>query len=98
MNKRLVILLSMVSLLLLAATAMAFNAPAQGDFAFDLYDIAVNDVLKGPIGFVGAILAFVTAAVLAIRQMIVPAVGTVLGGVFLLKADALITGLGALIL
>ena len=84
-------------LVLMAASAFAFTAPASGDFMYDLYDIGVNSILNGPIGFVGAILAFVAAAVLAIRQMILPAAGTVLAGVFLLKASSLITGLGALI-
>ena len=58
---------------------------------------ASASVYVGPIGFVGAIMAFVAAAVLAIRQMVLPAVGTILAGVFLLKADTLVAGLGAMI-
>ena len=80
-----------------AGSALAFNAPASGDFMYELYDVAVNRILTGPIGFVGAIMAFVAAAVLAIRQMVLPAVGTILAGVFLLKSNTLIDGLGALI-
>ena len=89
-------LLSML-MVAVAGTAMAFTAPVATDFMYDLYDVAVNDILTGPIGFVGAIMAFVAAAVLAIRQMVLPAVGTILAGVFLLKADTLVAGLGAMI-
>ena len=92
--KKLVLLALMV---LVATSAFAFSTPASGDFMYDLYDIGVNDILNGPIGFVGAILAFVAAAILAIRQMVLPAAGTILAGVFLLKASSLITGLGAMI-
>ena len=83
---------------LLAATrANAFNAPAAGTFAFDIYDIGVNQILKGPIGFAAGVGSMVAAAVMAIRQMLLPAAATVLGGAFLLKADSVVTSLGALI-
>jgi len=83
---------------LLAATrANAFNAPAAGTFAFDIYDIGVNQILKGPIGFAAGVGSMVAASVMAIRQMLLPAVATVLGGAFLLKADSVVTSLGALI-
>jgi len=36
----------------LPADVAAWNAPAQGSFAWDVYDIAVNKMLNGPIGFV----------------------------------------------
>lgn len=93
-----IILLALVVLLAAAGTAMAFTAPAATDFFYDIYDIGVNKMLKGPIGFVAGIMAMVAAAVLAIRQMILPAAGTVLAGIFLLKADTLVTSLGALIM
>lgn len=91
-------LLATLALVLLATSAMAFTAPVAGDFMFDLYDIAVNNILQGPIGFVGAIMAFVLAAILGMRQMIMPAVGTLLAGVFLLQADTIITALGAVVM
>lgn len=93
-----IILLALVVLLVSAGAALAFTAPAAGDFFYDVYDVGVNKMLKGPIGFVGGIVAMVAAAVLAIRQMILPAAGTVLAGIFLLKADTLVTSLGALII
>ncbi|WP_429885532.1 hypothetical protein [Geoalkalibacter halelectricus] len=98
MKKPYLILSAMITMLLIAASAMAFTAPAEGDFMYDLYRIGVEEILQGPIGFLGAILACVASAIMAIRQMILPAVGTFLAGVFLLKSDAMITGLGALIM
>ena len=44
--------------LLIAGTASAFiPVPAAGSFAFDIYDVAVNQVLNGPIGFTGGVAA-----------------------------------------
>ena len=31
---------------------LAWTAPTTGSFAYDVYDVAVNKILKGPIGFV----------------------------------------------
>jgi len=83
--------------LLISANAMAMAVPAAGSFAYDLYDIGVNQILLGPIGFVAGVACMVFAAILAIRQMILPAAGVVLGGAFLLKADAVVQTVGAMI-
>lgn len=83
--------------LLISANAMAMAVPAAGSFAYDLYDIGVNQILLGPIGFVAGVACMVFAAILAIRQMILPAAGVVLGGAFLLKADAVVQTIGAMI-
>jgi hypothetical protein len=78
--------------------AMAMTVPAAGSFAYDLYDIGVNQILLGPIGFVGGVGVMVIAAILAVRQMILPAACAVLGGAFLLKADTVVSSMGAMIL
>ena len=83
--------------LLISANAMAMTVPASGSFAYDLYDIGVNQILLGPIGFVAGVASMVFAAILAIRQMILPAAGVVLGGAFLLKADSVVQTIGATI-
>jgi len=83
--------------LLMSANAMAMTVPAAGSFAYDLYDIGVNQILLGPIGFIAGVACMVFAAILAIRQMILPAAGVVLGGAFLLKADSVVQTIGALI-
>jgi hypothetical protein len=81
----------------LTANAMAMTVPAAGSFAYDLYDIGVNQILLGPIGFIAGVACMVFAAILAIRQMILPAAGVVLGGAFLLKADSVVQTIGAVI-
>jgi nitrate reductase gamma subunit len=83
--------------LLLPGKVMAMAVPAAGSFAYDLYDIGVNQILLGPIGFIAGVACMVFAAILAIRQMILPAAGVVLGGAFLLKADSVVQTIGALI-
>ncbi len=82
---------------LMAVDAMALTAPSTGTFAYDLYDIGINQILKGPIGFVAGVACMVLAAVLAVRQMLLPAVCCVLGGAFLLKADSVVETIGAII-
>ena len=83
--------------LMAATNAFALATPAAGSFAYDLYDIGVNQMLLGPVGFVGGCSVMVLAAILAIRQMLLPAAGAVLGGAFLLKADTVVQSVGALI-
>src|SRR3546814_2470800 len=43
---------------LLAASVHAFTAPVAGDLGYDIYDIVVNQGVKGPLGFVGGVAAF----------------------------------------
>jgi hypothetical protein len=76
--------------------SFAIEVPASGTFAYDLYDIAVNKILKGPIGYVGGMAAMVVGAISLIGGRILTAVPCVLGGAALLKADTLIQGLGLL--
>lgn len=92
------IIMALTVLCLVAATnTLAMTTPASGSFAYDLYDIGVNQILLGPIGFVGGVACMVFAAIMAIRQMLLPAAGVILGGAFLLKADAVVQSVGAVI-
>jgi hypothetical protein len=91
-------LVMIAALCLVSSNAMAMTVPAAGSFAYDLYDIGVNQILLGPIGFVAGVACMVFSAILAIRQMILPAAGVVLGGAFLLKADAVVQTIGAMII
>ena len=77
-----------------AQDLLAITAPASGTFAYDIYDIAVNSILKGPIGFVGGLGAIVFGAVNAIRGQVLPAIPSILGGAALIKADSIVTSLG----
>ena len=83
--------------LMKAGNALAMTVPVTGSFAYDLYDIGVNQILLGPVGFTGGVACMCVAAILAIRQMILPAAGVVLGGAFLLRANTVVETIGALI-
>jgi len=83
--------------LLAASNSMAVTTPASGSFLYDLYDIAVVQILQGPGGFVGGCAVMIIACVLLIRQMILPGACAMLGGALLLKADSLVSSLGAII-
>jgi hypothetical protein len=97
-RKTIMALVIVAALCLISSNAIAMTVPAAGSFAYDLYDIGVNQILLGPIGFVAGVACMVFAAILAIRQMILPAAGVVLGGAFLLKADAVVQTIGAMII
>jgi len=86
-----------IACLVIASNALAMTTPAAGSFAYDLYDVGVNQILLGPIGFVGGCSVMVLAGILAIRQMLLPAAGAVLGGAFMLKADSVVQSVGAVI-
>ena len=78
-------------------TASAITAPSVGDFGYDIYDIAVNDILKGPIGFVGGLATIVIGAVFAVKQQFMGAILCILGGAAIIKGDTIVTSLGMLI-
>ncbi len=86
-----------LAVLMLSSAAIAIVAPASGTFAYDVYDVAVLKMLQGPIGFVGGVAAMIIGAVLAIQGKIMGAIPSICGGAVLLKADALVTSLGAII-
>lgn len=95
---RLTIMALMVFAVALAATdALAVTAPTGG-FAQDVYDIFVTKMLKGPIGFVCGCVAIIFGAVMAIRAQIMTAIPAVIGGAVMLKADAVVESLGAILM
>jgi hypothetical protein len=77
--------------------ALAITVPATGSFAYDIYDIAVNSILKGPIGFVGGVGAIVFGAIEAMRGRVLEAIPAILGGAALLKADTIVQTLGCIV-
>jgi len=87
-------LLAFGVLVLTASQAGAFTAPAAGSFAYTVYDVAVERILQGAIGFVAGVGAMVMGAVLAIQQKVLAAIPAILGGAILLNADTMVTTLG----
>lgn len=79
------------------SSVMAITTPSAGSFAYDIYDIGVDKILKGPIGFVGGVVAMAVGAIAAIQARILLALPAILGGALLLKADNVVTSLGMII-
>ena len=75
------------------SVVFAFTPPSQGSFAYDVYDIAVGKVLKGPIGFVAGVAGIVFGATQLFVGRYMTAVPPVLGGALLLKAEDILTTL-----
>lgn len=84
------------AIVLLPSAAQAITAPAAGTFAFDLYDVAVNDMIKGAPGFVGGMVAVVLSAIQLSKAPILAGAG-ILGGTALIKADTITTSMGMII-
>ena len=77
--------------------AHAITAPTSGTFAYTVYDVGVEKILKGPIGFVGGIAAIVYGAVAAIQGKVMAAIPAVVGGAVMLESDSIVSSLGALV-
>ena len=86
-----VLLLSLV-----AASAHAFTAPVAGDLGYDIYDIVVNQGVKGPLGFVGGVAAFLFG-VSRLFSNIMIGIPTIVAAVCLIKADSILQTFGMLI-
>jgi len=88
-------------LLLLAAlagttVAQAFTAPAAGDLGYDIYDIVVNQGVKGPLGFVAGVAAFLFG-VSRLFSNIMIGIPTIVAAVCLIRADSILQTFGMVI-
>lgn len=92
------VLMMMIGLVLLqVGDAFAWSTPTTGSFAYDVYDIAVNKILNGPIGFVvgmGAMAAGGAAIVDKTRGGWGIGIPMLLFGGALIKLDSIVTTLG----
>lgn len=73
--------------------ASAFAAPVVGDFGYDMYDMAVNKILKGPIGFIVGLGLIVWSATQIQKNYWIAIMG-VIGGSAVVKADTIVTSMG----
>jgi len=97
-NRLEIIYLCAIGILLGSADVVhAVTAPAAGSFAYDIYDIGVNKILGGPIGFVAGVGAIVVGAISAVQQKVFAAVPAILGGAGMLNADSIVESLGLMI-
>ena len=81
---------------LLAASAHAFTAPVAGDLGYDIYDIVVNQCVKGPLCFVGGVAAFLFG-VSRLFSNIMIGIPTIVAAVCLIKADSILQTFGMVI-
>jgi hypothetical protein len=86
----------LLTLCFVPSISFAIGIPVSTDFAYDLYDVGVNKVLKGPIGFVGGVACLVASAATITKNWILSVIG-VLGGTAIIKADTLVKSMGMLI-
>jgi len=88
----------MLALLLVfaASTATAFTTPAVGDFGYDVYDIVVNQILNGPIGFIGGV-ALIVLGVTKIMTNWMLTILCIIAGTMLIRAEDMVMTLGATI-
>ena len=86
----------LVALLAMTSAAHAFTAPAQGDLGYDIYDIVVNKAVKGPLGFVGGVAAFLFG-VSRLFSNIMIGIPTIVAAVCLIKADSILETFGMII-
>ncbi|MEO7467739.1 MAG: hypothetical protein ABIV36_12045 [Sphingobium limneticum] len=84
---------TLVALLAMTGIAHAFSAPAAGDLGYDIYDIVVNQGVKGPLGFVGGVAAFLFG-VSRLFSNIMIGIPTIVAAVCLIKADSILQSFG----
>jgi len=99
MSKRkgiLTVLLSSAAVVLLQGTASAVTLPTSG-FAYDVYDIAVNKIVMGPIGIAGIVGSIAYAAYSTVTARALPAILGVVGAALIAGARTISTSLGAII-
>ena len=80
---------------LIIGNVYGITAPEDDALAYDLYDVGVNKLLKGPVGFIGGMLGIVLAASQLPKNWVISSLG-ILGSTALLKADSITTSLGLL--
>ena len=81
---------------LVGGPAHACSAPAQGDLGYDIYDIVVNQGVKGPLGFVGGVAAFLFG-VSRLFSNIMIGIPTIVAAVCLIKADSILQTFGMVV-
>jgi hypothetical protein len=86
----------LAGLALLSAGAQAFTAPSTGDLGYDIYDIVVNKVVKGPLGFVGCVAAFLYGVSRLFSNVMV-GIPTIVAAVCLIKSDTILQTFGMVI-
>jgi hypothetical protein len=83
-------------LALMSTSAHAFTAPAVGDLGYDIYNIVVNKGVKGPMGFVGGVAAFLFGVSRLFSNVMI-GIPTIVAAVCLIKSDTILQTFGMVI-
>lgn len=86
----------LVVLALMSTSAHAFTAPAVGDLGYDIYNIVVNKGVKGPMGFVGGVAAFLFGVSRLFSNVMI-GIPTIVAAVCLIKSDTILQTFGMVI-
>lgn len=89
-------LISGMVAVVIATGAAAVTGPAAGAFGYDLYDVAVNQMINGAPGFVGGLAGVVISASKLSTNWMYASLG-ILGSTAVLKADTITTSLGYIV-
>lgn len=84
------------TVIIIAAGASAITAPAAGSFGYDLYDVGVNDILKGAPGFIGGMVGIIFSATKMSENWKAAGLG-ILASTAVIKADTITSSLGFLL-
>ena len=85
-----------LGLALSVGAAHAFTAPAAGDLGYDIYYIVVNKGVKGPLGFVAGVAAFLFG-VSRLFSNIMVGIPTIVAAVCLIKSDTILQTFGMVV-
>jgi hypothetical protein len=85
-----------LALLLVSQGVFAFETPATGSFGYNVYDIAINKIASGPIGFVGGAWLIAMGST-KMNEGWTRALPFILAGSCLIKLDEITQSLGAII-
>lgn len=88
--------LVLLAVIVCTSVAHAFQAPTAGDLGYDIYDIVVNKGVKGPLGFVAGVAAFLFG-VSRLFSNIMIGIPTIVAAVCLIKADSILLTFGMVI-
>ena len=81
---------------MMSGGAHAFTAPKTSDLGYDIYNVVVNKGVKGPMGFVGGVAAFLFGVSRLFSNVMV-GIPTIVAAVCLIKSDAILQTFGMVV-
>ena len=94
-SKKALLVLSMLTMAIVATGAFAYTDPATGDLFYDAYDIVINKLLGGPIGFIiGAIMVVGGIISLVLGKGFLLPLIALIGGAIIVKIGDIVSSFG----